>query len=263
MTVTKVTARAQKKQPAAARVQPLYHQVYLQLRQWLVEHPQDPDLPLPAEPALAERFGVSRVTIRKTLERLQNEGLILRKHGKGTFPTRQSQGSDNANISSVLDNLLSLDARSSADLLEWGAIALDDGLARQLNCKTALRIVRLRRIDGVPHSYTTLLVPEALAPLLDDERDRSEPIVRVMERHGIVAERADQILTARPADARRALALGVAQGSALTVMRRLMFSADHGPVLYQESCYNPDRFEYRMTLSRLSAGPVAQWVPIF
>lgn len=262
MTVTRGKVRAAKNQ-VAPRVQPLYHQVYVQLRQWLTEHPQDPDVPLEAEPALAKRFGVSRVTIRKTLEQLQNEGFILRKHGKGTFPTRRSQGPDKANISSVLDNLLSLDARSTADLLDWGMVTLDVPLAHQLNCKEALRIVRLRRIDGVPHSFTTLFVPQTLAPLFNTERERSEPLVRVLERHGIVAERADQVLTARPADARRAEALGVPEGSALTVMRRLMFSADHGPVLYQESCYNPERFEYRMTLSRLSAGPVAQWVPIF
>jgi GntR family transcriptional regulator len=45
-------------------------------------------------------------------------------------------------------------------------------------------------------------------------------------------------------------------------MRRLMTDAGRAPVLHQESLYAPDRFEYRMTLSRQSVGPVARWTPI-
>ena len=45
-------------------------------------------------------------------------------------------------------------------------------------------------------------------------------------------------------------------------MRRLMIDEARAPVLHQESLYAPDRFEYRMTLTRTSVGPVARWTPI-
>lgn len=243
-------------------LQPLYHQIYVQLRHMLTEQQLDPGVPMPAEPELARRYGVSRVTIRKTLEHLQRDGLIVRIHGKGTFPAGLQVKQEKVNISGGLDNLLSFETRSSARALEWGMVEVGEKLAAQLRSTFCLRIVRLRFLDGVPLSLTTLHVPELLAPLVADERDLSEPLIRVLERKGIRTERAEQVLTAVPANARAAAALEVAENSPLMLMRRLMFDAGQVPVLHQESSYAPDRFEYRMNLSRLSLGPVAQWAPV-
>lgn len=250
------------KAKARQRLQPLYHQIYIQMRQMLTDMPQDPTCPLPSEPALAERYGVSRVTIRKTLEQLERDGLILRVHGKGTFPVSQVRDQGKVNISGTLDNLLSFDSRASARTLFWGMSEVDPALAQQLQSGYCLKIVRLRLLEGRPVSFTTLHVPEALAPLVADQQDRSEPLIQVLERQGITTGSAEQVLTAVPAAPHMAEELGIAVGSPMMMMRRLMLDAAKLPVLHQESCYPPDRFEYRMTLSRLSIGPIAQWTPV-
>ena len=245
-----------------SRINPLYHQVYVQLRQFLMEGTVDPQQPLPSEPALAARFGVSRVTIRTTLEHLQNEGLIVRIHGRGTFPAPSIGRRDKANISSVLDNLLSIEKRTTAVTIEWRDIAADEPLAQELGCEACLCIRRMRSMNGKPLSLTTLHVPYPFAAMLDRATAGDEPIVRLLEAGGIVAERAEQAITAVMADKEASEAFSVAIGSPLILMRRLMFDAQQVPVLRQESAYPPDRFEYRMTLSRQSVGPVAQWTPI-
>ncbi|MET0169457.1 MAG: GntR family transcriptional regulator [Aliihoeflea sp.] len=245
-----------------SRVNPLYHQVYVQLRQFLMEGTVDPQKPLPSEPALAARFGVSRVTIRKTLEHLQKEGLIVRLHGRGTFPAPSIGKRDKTNISSVLDNLLSIEKRTTAVTIEWSDITADERLAQELGTQDCIRIRRIRSMDGKPLSLTTLHVPYPFASALDRETASDEPVVRLLESRGIIAERAEQAITAIMADEEAAQALAVAVGSPLILMRRLMFDAEQVPVLRQESAYPPDRFEYRMTLSRQSVGPVAQWTPI-
>lgn len=247
---------------ARQRLQPLYHQIYVQMRRMLTETPQDPESALPAELELAKHYGVSRVTIRKTLEQLQRDGLIVRVHGKGTFPAGLGLRQDKVNISGALDNLLSLETRSNARTLDWSMVEVDARLAERMHSPRCLRIVRLRLLDGVPLSFTTLHVPERLASLLTDEKDRSEPLIQVLERKGIRTERAEQVLTAVPASARAAAELNVAEASPLMLMRRLMFDTEQSPILHQESCYPPDRFEYRMMLSRMSIGPVAQWTPV-
>ena len=71
---------------AADRLVPLHHQVYMMLRRRLLEGVYPADKPLPGEHRLAEEFEVSRVTIRRTLARLGNEGLVTRRRGSGTFP---------------------------------------------------------------------------------------------------------------------------------------------------------------------------------
>jgi GntR family transcriptional regulator len=245
-----------------SRIQPLYHQIYLQLRQLLTDSSLDITQPLPSEPMLAQRYGVSRVTIRKTLLRLQQEGLIRRVHGKGTFPAQESIEPGKSDISSVLDNLLSFDRRTTAVNLAWEMLDTEATIARQLRSERCLRVVRLRSMDGTPISLTTLHVPERHCHLLDPDEIGDQPIVTALEKGGVLAYDADQVLSAVAATAEMASHLQVEPAAPLIVMRRLMFNAIHEPVLHQEGFYPPDRFEYRMRLSRQSVGPVAQWSPI-
>lgn len=249
--------------PRNSRIQPLYHQVYVQLRYQLLGSGLDPEKPLPSEPALADRFGVSRVTIRKTLERLQGEGLIRRIHGRGTFPVPSGAPANKANIPGVLDNMLSLEPQTTARTTDWEMVELDGDGARELHCERGLRIRRIRSTAaGKPLSLTVLIVPEEFAGLLDRDAIGDQPIVHALEDKGIISARAEQTLTAISADAEASRELHVEEGSPLILMRRTMIGTDNRPVLRQESAYPPDRFEYRMTLSRQNVGPVAQWTPI-
>lgn len=246
------------------RVTPLYLQLYVHLRQTLTEGRLDPALPLPSEPALVRQFGVSRVTVRKTLARLEAEGLIRRVQGLGTFPASDAAAREPAktNISGLLENLISYDRSTTATNLEWQILAPPQELHDTFGVGPCLRIVRVRRYQGQPISLTTIHVPIRHARLLDREAVADEPIIRVLDRHGIEAQAAEQVITAVPASELAARELGVPVKAPLICMRRLMTDASRDPVLHQESLYAPDRFEYRMTLSRLSVGPVARWTPI-
>jgi GntR family transcriptional regulator len=244
------------------RVSPLYQQVYVQLRSRLSEGAPDPRVPLPSEPALARAFGVSRITIRRTLEQLAAEGLIRRLRGRGTFPVPPAAPADRHNISGYLENLITHDRSTTAVNLSWQEMAVPEPLRAALGDGRCLRIERLRSHEGQPVSHTTLHVPERHARHLDPAADASEPVVRVLERMGVIAERNEQAITARAAGAGVARMLGVAEGTPLICMRRLMLAADFAPVLHQESLYAPDRFEYRMILTRGRAGAGAVWAPI-
>ncbi|EWM50413.1 deoR-like helix-turn-helix domain protein [Bordetella holmesii 70147] len=62
---------------------PLYHKVYLLIRQRLLAGGFAPQTALPGENALAAEYGVSRLTIRRSLEALEADGLIERHQGRG------------------------------------------------------------------------------------------------------------------------------------------------------------------------------------
>lgn len=255
--------------PAASRVRrarptgptPLYYQIYMLLREMLTEGELDASRPLPSEPTLAERYQVSRVTVRKTLERLENEGLVRRVRGVGTFPVKPGAAQNRTNISGLLENLISVESTTRARALSWGMADLDGDLAALLGPR-ALRILRVRTYRDVPISLTTLHVPERHAIHVNEAEAGDEPIIRVLERAGVIAERAEQAITAVAASALAALELGVPEGSPLIAMKRLMVDVARQPVLHQESLYAPDKFEYRMTLSRTAVGPAARWTPI-
>lgn len=203
--------------------------------------------------------------MRRTLDQLETEGLIRRVRGRGTFPAERADLPDAAaktNISSLLENLLSFEQTTTAVNLEWGEVDPAGEAARALGREPCLRIVRVRRYESRPISLTTLHVPRRFAALLDPGASADEPIIRLLDRRGVRAEGAEQVITAVPAGDLAARELGIAPGAPLICMRRLMLEASRAPVLHQESLYAPDRFEYRMTLTRASVGPAPRWTPI-
>lgn len=245
-----------------SRLIPLHHQVYLHLRDLIAGTPENGG-PLPSEPALAARFGVSRVTIRTTLARLESEGRVRRVRGLGTFPVSPDKSIGRADIGGHLDSLISVENRTEAETLSWSAAADPDGaVLAALGPEPCLRLVRVRRYQGRPVSFTILSLPGWLAPQVPLPPASDEPVVRVLERQGIVARTADQVLSATAAEPAVARHLDVAAGAPLIVMRRLMYDEARRPILHQESLYVPDRFEYRMQLSRTSVGPAGKWTPI-
>ena len=246
-----------------ARVMPLYHQVYLLLRDEIAAAQFDPDTPLSSEMTLADRYSVSRITIRKTLQRLEEEGLVHRIQGKGTYPVAPSRKPIQKSTSTPLESIISFEKETDSIDISWDIKCnFDARIEELLGSPRCLSIVRLRRYRGTPISFTTIHVPEPFLDLLDQTEASSMPIIHALEAKGIIADISEQTITAIAAPPEAAEYLGVTIASPLIVMRRLMLTADGTPVLHQESRYAPDRFEYRMTLSRKSNGTVARWAPI-
>ena len=72
-------------EPLTAGPMPLYQQLKQRLRDEIERGDYKPGDQLPAEPELIQQFGVSRITVRQALSDLAAEGLVVRRHGKGTF----------------------------------------------------------------------------------------------------------------------------------------------------------------------------------
>lgn len=245
---------------------PLYHQLYLLLSRQLRDRHYPVDRPLPSEPDLAAQHGVSRVTIRRTLERLEREGLVKRRRGAGTFPcvpAASKQPRDD--ISAIGSSLITLDMDTDAEMLDFrrgpasGAVCEALGLPDGSDC---LAVTRLRRKSGRPVSHTIIHVPQDLAEGIEREALGSKPISLVLGELGHEAHHAEQAITVAVAEPGIAERLGLDVGAPLLAMRRVVFDADGRALLHQLSLYPPDRYEYRMTLTRDSQSTALRWTPI-
>ena len=123
------------------------------------------------------------------------------------------------------------------------------------------RAVRVRSLDGVPLSQSTTFLPEPIGRRIDEADLARMPLIALLERAGIAIGTAEQSITAALADATSAPRLGIAVGSALLLVRRTIAGTDGCPVQAIDVAYRPDRFEYRMTLSRGSIAGEAQEAP--
>jgi GntR family transcriptional regulator len=122
------------------------------------------------------------------------------------------------------------------------------------------KAVRVRSTRQGPLSHITTWVPQALAAGFGKRELARRPILLLLEAAGVHIGEATQTISARLADAAVAHQLDVAVGSALLAVQRLIHDVDGRPVQWLHGLYRPDRYEYRMQLSRVGAIDAKVWV---
>lgn len=233
---------------------PLHHQVYVVLRQQITDRQYEPGNAMPSEHKLEELFNVSRITVRRALDRLASEGLIVRRHGKGTFaqpvitppPIR-------TNMRGMLENLLAMGLRTKVDLIEFDYVAAPVDVAEKLEIapgSVVQRVVRVRSHESIPFSFLTTYVPEAIGRTYESGDLLEQPLLALFEKAGVTAAQADQTITAKLADTRVAPLLGVEFGAALLNIKRLVRDKSGTPIELLEALYRPDIYEYQMKMTR-------------
>jgi GntR family transcriptional regulator len=125
----------------------------------------------------------------------------------------------------------------------------------------AQRAVRIRSLDGEPLSQSTTYVPEGIGRAYGAKDLASTPIIDLIERAGVVVGAAEQSITATLADSLIASRLKVGVGAALLLLKRCVKDTSGKPAQYIEILYRPDRFEYRMSLTREQAAGHGRFSP--
>jgi GntR family transcriptional regulator len=234
---------------------PRYYRIYRLLKQ-AIESGQFPaEQAIPSENALASHYKVSRLTVRRSLELLQNEGLIQRRQGSGTYPTPESQAQTAAlpaDINTLMANIASMGESTQVRLLEFTYQIPSPDTRARLELPVSARVqraVRVRYYKNQPFSYLITHVPESIGRHYTEADLRSTPLHTLFRQHAIEPWEAEQTFSATLADADQAEALGVDVGAALLCIRRTVRDRQGAPIEYLIASYNPARFEYRMALS--------------
>lgn len=245
-------------------VVPLYHQVYVLLRQRIRDGAYCFDRPLPGEHQLADDFGVSRVTIRRTLNNLELDGFVERRRGVGTFAIAQpAQFHDRYNIGGLMQPGSRGVAPTASKTLRSGLIAAPGHVARDLGTSgSVFRIERLRHIRGEPFTLMTAYLPEQVSQQINHTTLKETPVLVAIEDSGFFLARTEQSITAREADERQAKLLHQPVNSALIFMSSVFSDKENEPVLLLEGLFRPDMYEYRSAMLRRGRGRSARWTPI-
>jgi len=243
---------------------PRYHQVYLVLREQIVDGRFESAKALPGEHELAGAFGVSRVTMRAALDRLVADGLIERQRGRGTFARagRQARPAARADLSGLLENLVALGLKTSVRLVELATNPAAPDVAEALGIAPGTPVqkaIRVRSVKGAPLSHITTFVPVAVAAF-DRRALSARPMLALLEDAGVEVASADQTLSAKLADHAVAPLLEVELGAALLAVTRIVYGADGRAVQLLRGLYRPDRYEYRMHLTRSGGDTPRIWI---
>lgn len=234
-----------------SRPEPLWHQVAQALSINIEEGIWSPGDRLPGEGQLCDLLGVSRITVRHALRKLQEQGLVHKVHGRGTFVRSSRLVGGSQAVTSFSREMVDLGRAPGSVLLAAEIVPADTRTASALGLtepREVLRIRRLRTGDGKPIGIQTAhLLRERVEGLEGAEvADRSLYEV-LQERFGLVATQADEVYRVGAASAEEARLLEIEPGTPVFVVHRVA-RTDAGPFEFTVSTMRGDRYEIRSTL---------------
>lgn len=195
---------------------------------------------LPSEAELGERHGVSRVTVRRSLDILREEGLVVSRRGAGWFvasdPVRQPLG----RVTTIEAALEAAGAIPERRVLEFGFgpaspdIAKTLGLARDAE---VLRVLRLNLADGEPFALVTVWLAAELGASVSRADVERATFFELLPLQGVEAGRVVQTITAAAADRTEARRLGVRSGQPLLACQRVTYDRSGVAVMVSEHRY--------------------------
>lgn len=218
---------------------------------------------LPGEPAMATQHAISRVTVRRALDGLARDGLIRRHPGAGTFVQRSTpQKAMTGDLTNMLSHLAAMGRNTDVQLLAFGYGVPTPAIAEALRLKPGERTqnaLRVRSIDGEPFSYLSTHVPERIGRNFNEVDLSTTPLLTLLERLGVVADKAEQTISATLAAPEAAAALKVEIGTPLLALTRVVRDPSGAGVEYLSALYRPDRHRFHMELTRAGEGGDRYW----
>jgi GntR family transcriptional regulator len=218
-----------------------------------------PGARLPSEREFCERLGISRVTVRRALVRLLEDGLVESSAGRGWYvASGRVSEPPNALISfTAMGAARGLTASSRVLLAQVRTATLDD--AERLEIAPGADVFdleRVRLLDGIPVALSRSCLALARAPVLPEVDFATASLYGVLENKcGIVPTRADYAVEAREADEREAELLELAAGDAVLVTYETAYDQFGSPIDIATHAYRGDRYRFRTTLIR----PASTW----
>jgi GntR family transcriptional regulator len=214
---------------------------------------------LPNEDRLCERFGVSRVTIREAVRGLIEDGLVVRRHGSGTYVTRRPLIRNSLDMNfSYTDHFQTSGFRPGRKLLGLRTVSAtaDDAEALGVEAGTSLREVRrVRTADGRPAIYSVDRIPVEFLPPGHERADYAGSLYRILTEAGHPIAHAEAVLSPIVADKDLARILDVSPGTPIQVLRQIDYDEAGLAVMVSDEWHVTSVIALRVF--RRGPGPVA------
>jgi GntR family transcriptional regulator len=233
---------------------PLYQQIKALITQGLQSGEWKPGELIPSEVELAGRFKVSQGTVRKAIDELAAENLVMRRQGKGTFVSTHHEARAHFRFLRLMPDE-GVPHHPENRIIEVKRMRAPAEVARLLELKAGDAVVYIKRImafDGTPIVVEELWLPGQLFKGLTAERlvEYKGPMYGLFESEfGTRMIRASEKIRAIGADAGAAALLGVAEGTPLLCAERVSFTYGDKAVELRRGLYSTAAHHYQNDLS--------------
>ena len=229
---------------------PLYIQLDQTLRH-VIEHKMlAHGKSLPSERTIAEALGISRVTVRKTIERLEQFGYCEKRRGAGTFVLGQKSFEHSHKTPLSICSLYGFSEDMQRRGFKPKSIFIDkktsmpnaeEVFALHLTNESVVRLTRVRLADNAPIAIEVCCIP---CSIISNETLIEDSVYQAMQQAGHKPYRATQRISACSLNNEQANLLEVEPNAPALFIRRVAYDTDNNPLEYTKTYYRADRFDF-------------------
>ncbi len=246
---------------------PVYYQIKETIKGWIYDKKFKPGQKIPSAEELAKHFTVSYVTVRQAIEHLKQEGFLVSKRGSGTFVSNDQFliNSLNTEARGFMDEIFYQVQRAKTKSVETKVIETPTIVKEKLKLNPEdgmiLQIKRVRFLDDVSFSYATNYIPLEIGSRISQEELLKKPLLQILAQDlGIVFSEALQVIQASFADQEVSEKLGIALGSPMLFIERILYTKHGKPIQMLQARYRGDLFKYIVRLKNIRAKNESVWI---
>ncbi len=237
---------------------PYYYQIVEIIRDSIEDSAfanEDNKIALPSEPELSDLFSVNRGTIRHALQVLENEGIIRKEKGKGTFIRRMRLKMDLSFLQSTTEEIKRRGWTPKTELIsikETQPGKRIQEILRLGDTDPIWEILRIHLANDEPISLQRAMIPKELTPNLDSKNLEGSLYKIWKEDYEVVPDRGEQTIRTRlPLDDEMEL-LKIDQENPVFEITRVTYNSQDIPIEYLKSIWRGDRYDFFVNLSNES-----------
>lgn len=239
----------------------IYHGInkllYLQVRDMLVEKIESGELSpgdaLPGERTLAEMLDVSRVTIRKCIGNMVEEGYLIRSRGRETVVANRKVSHHLGTLLGVAEELSDTSSIIKVNVLDKGYQKITSEIRKHLKLEDNSDVYAFSRLiikDNLPLVVNYSYVSYDIGKMVETLDLESDKVFQYLEHCGYNVSYAEQVITAGVCNKKEAELLQYKVRQPVIVIKRTTFLENGYPILYEKSTYRGDEYQFSIKLVR-------------
>lgn len=246
---------------------PVYYQIKQTIKNWILNKEFNPGGKIPSENELAEKFNVSRLTVRQAISQLVQEGFLISKRGEGTFVTNNEHliNSCSLEFTGFMDDLFYQISKSKTKSVKITRMPAPKLIKEKLELdkedEEVVQIKRVRSLEEKLFAFTINYLPAEIGTKIIEKDLYKKPLLQILEQDlGIQFTEAVQTIEASFSDQEVSEQLRIASGSPILLVERIMYTKQRKPVEVVQSSYRGDLYKYIVRLKSIKRKDGNIWI---
>lgn len=233
----------------------LISKIQYELKNKIIKGDMGPGEKLPSEPELAHVLGVSRNSLREAIGLLEREGLLLKRHGVGTFVTERSPV-----IRGGIERLIGIEEfiqlqglRADSQIINFKTDSCKQDAAKRLEITTGERVFTIETLkyaSELPVALCLDILPESVAPMINPVKIHHSVFEGLRENYGVDIRYAECDLIPILSNQDLSDKLDIKEGAPILLLEQIHYDLNNRKVLYSRSYFPAGKFTFKLIRRR-------------